>query len=143
MSPILISLIAFGAVAGVLGVVAYVFRDRSGQAEDRLVSLLTDKPKESEQVEIWKKAAFDTDRKNLLEHVMPKLPKLDKLFVQSEAHIRPSSLMGISVVLAMLGASASWLLGVPALLLPLAAALLFSIPWLWLLNKRRVRMKKF
>jgi tight adherence protein B len=51
--------------------------------------------------------------------------------------------MGIGMVLALLGATGSWLARVPWFLAPLAGVVMFFIPFLWLLNKRRVRLKKF
>src|SRR5262249_2005799 len=45
--------------------------------------------------------------------------------------------------LAALGMTGSWLAGVPWFLTPLAGVVMFFIPFLWLLNKRRLRLKQF
>ncbi len=145
MSPIVISILVFLGVTAVIGALAFVMRDRTAEMEGRLAALTGRRAQTggSEHVEIWKKAAFESDKKTFLETITPRLPSIDKIFIQAEAHIRPSTLFGISIVLAVLGATTSWLMGVPPLLLPLPALLLFSLPWLWLLNKRRKRMKAF
>src|SRR5206468_12614202 len=36
-----------------------------------------------------------------------------------------------------------WLANVPTFIMPIAGLILFCIPFLWLLNKRRVRLKTF
>jgi tight adherence protein B len=46
-------------------------------------------------------------------------------------------------VLAALGTTASWLAGVKWYLAPLAGIVMFFVPLAWLLNKRRVRLKRF
>ncbi len=52
---------------------------------------------------ILKKSAFEHDKKSLLEVLTPNFPSLQKLFEQADCHIRPSTLIGIGVVLGVLG----------------------------------------
>ena len=54
-----------------------------------------------------------------------------------------STLFGIGLLLAALGATASWLARVPWFFAPLAGMVMFFLPLLWVLNKRRVRLKNF
>jgi tight adherence protein B len=74
---------------------------------------------------------------------LPAFPSLQKLFMQADCHIKPSTLTGIGLGLALLGATGSMLAGVKWYLAPIFGALMFLTPWAWLLNKRRGRLKAF
>jgi tight adherence protein B len=139
----LISILAFLAVSALVGLVAFVFRDSSGKAADRLDTLTGRKRKDDATTEILKKSAFERDKKSFLEAITPNLPSLQKIFTQADCHIKPSTLFGIGMVLAVLGMTASWLASVPLILAPLAGLVMFTVPFIWLLNKRRVRLKTF
>jgi len=90
-----------------------------------------------------RKQAFESDKKNFLETITPKFLTPQKLFEQADCHIKPSTLFGIGLLLALLGATAGILLKAPLYLVPFNALLMFSLPWIWLWNKRRVRLSKF
>ena len=79
----------------------------------------------------------------MLEFLTPKFLSPQKLFEQADCHIKPSTLFGIGLFLAGLGATATIVTRIPLFFLPLNALILFSIPFLWLLNKRRGRLAKF
>ena len=143
MSPLMISILVFIAIEAVLGVLLFVFSDNSGKVGDRLDLLTGKKRMEDETMSILKRTALDRDKKSLLEALTPNLPSLQKLIVQADAHISSSTLMGIGCVLGVLGFSASWMAGVKVYLAPLAGIVFFTVPFLWLLNKRASRMKKF
>jgi tight adherence protein B len=143
MTPVMISLMAFLAVSALVGLVAFVFRDNSGKAADRLDTLTGKKRKEDPSADILKKSAFERDKKSLLEALTPKFLSLQKIFIQADCHIKPSTLFGIGLVLAFLGATASWLAQVPLVFAPLAGLVMFTVPFIWLLNKRRMRLKTF
>src|SRR5207302_2783653 len=78
-----------------------------------------------------------------LEAITPNLPSLQKICEQADSHIKISTLMGVGLVLALLGATGSWLARVPWFFAPLAGLVMFFIPFMWLLNKRRGRLKRF
>jgi tight adherence protein B len=143
MTPVVISVMAFFGVAAVVGLVAFAFRDNSQKAADRLDSLTGRRRKDDATMEILKKTAFERDKKSLLEMLTPNMPSLQKIFTQADCHINPSTLFGVGLVLGFLGATASWLAGVPLILAPGAGLVMFAVPFVWLLNKRRVRLKKF
>lgn len=143
-STMIISLLAFVAVAGVVGVLALVMRGEGvGKAGNRLDVMVGKRRREDSSADILKKTAFDADKKSLLEMLTPNIPSLQKVFEQAECHIQPSTLFGIGLLLAGLAATASWLAHVPWFFAPLAGMVFFTVPFLWLLNKRRVRLKKF
>jgi tight adherence protein B len=143
MTPMLIYVLAFLAVSALVGLVAFVLRDNSGKAADRLDTLTGRKRKDDATTEILKKSAFERDKKSFLEAITPNLPSLQKIFTQADCHIKPSTLFGIGLVLAFLGMTASWLAKVPLVFAPLFGLVMFTVPFIWLLNKRRMRLKTF
>ncbi len=143
MTPMMISLIAFVAVTAVVGLVAFVFRDNDARTSNRLDTLVGKRAKTDEATDILKKTAFESDKKSLLEAMTPNWPSFLKICEQADCNIKVSTLFGIGLVLALLGATGSWLARVPWFLAPLAGLVAFFVPILWVLNKRRVRLKTF
>jgi tight adherence protein B len=143
MSPLMISLLVFVGIQALLGALLFLFNDGSGKITDRLETLTGRKRKEDEAASILKKTALDRDKKSLLEALTPNLPSLQKLIVQADAHIRPSTLMGIGALLGVLGFTVSWLMGVKLYLAPIAGIVFFVVPFTWLMHKRWKRLKTF
>jgi tight adherence protein B len=139
----MISLAAFVAVSALVGLVAFVFREQTPAAADRLDTLVGRRKKEDPGADILRRTAFESDKKSILEMLTPNLPSLNRIFEQADCHIKPSTLFGIALMLGGLGATGSWLAQVPWFFAPAAGLVLFLIPFLWLLNKRRVRLKHF
>jgi tight adherence protein B len=144
MTPLMISALVFLAVAALVGVAAVAFRESTPQTAARLDLLVGRRSREAEKAQdILRKQAFESDKKNFLETITPKFLTPQKLFEQADCHIKPSTLFGIGLLLALLGATAGILLKAPLYLAPFNALLMFSLPWIWLWNKRRVRLSKF
>jgi tight adherence protein B len=140
----LVSVVAFVAVSAVVGLVAFVLRDYGNTGvSDRLDTLVGKGHKADPTADIFKKSAFENDKKSLLELLTPNFPSLHRIFEQADCHIKASSIFGIGLLLAALGTTGSWLAHVPWFFAPLVGLVFFFIPWLWVLNKRRVRLKKF
>ena len=58
------------------------------------------------------------------------------MFEQADCHIKPSTLFGIGLLLASLGVTASCAgAGAAGSSLPINGLVLFSLPWLWLLEQ--------
>lgn len=144
LTPTVITIATFLAVTGLVGLLAFVFRDTNPKTATRLELLVGRRKKEDlEKADILRKAAFEGDKKSLLEALTPKFLSVGKLFEQADCHIKPSTLFGISILLACVAGSASLLLQLPYWLIPINALLLFFVPWMWLWNKRASRLKKF
>jgi len=144
MTPVLISVLAFLGVSALIGVLMFVFGDSgSGRAVERLDTFTGKRRKDDESTNILRKSALEGDKRSLLEMLTPNFPSLQKIFVQADCNIAPSTLFGISLLLALLGTTGVWLAGVAWYLAPIAGIIMFMIPWVWLVNKRRVRLKKF
>jgi tight adherence protein B len=144
MTPLIICAMAFMGVSALIGMLMFVLAgDKGVKSQDRLDTLTGKRKKDDPAGSILRKTAFEADKKSLLELLTPNFPSLDKMFLQADCHIAPSTLFGVSIVLAVLGMTATWLAGLQWFLLPIAGVIMFMIPLAWLWNKRRVRLKKF
>jgi tight adherence protein B len=143
-TPLLISILAFMAVTAVVSLLAFVFRDQTPITATRLDLLVGRRRREDEQnADILRKSAFEADKKSLLEVMTPRFLSFQKLFQQADCHISPGTLVGIGLLLGVAGATLTILAQVPWILAPVNGLLMFSLPFIWLWNKRRVRLKKF
>jgi tight adherence protein B len=143
MSPLIIYALVGIGVTAVIGVFFFIFGDGSGKTGERLDLLTGKKKKEDEATNILKKTAVDRDKKSLLEALTPNIVSLQKLIIQGDANITPTTFMVISLILGALGFTASWLGGVKIYLAPLLGILLAMVPFAWLLHKRSRRLKVF
>jgi tight adherence protein B len=144
MTPLMISVMAFLGVSALVGVVMFVFAGNENQrTTERLETLTGKRRRDDAATSILRQTAFEGDKKTLLGLLVPTFPSLQKLFLQADCHIKPSTLLGIGLVLAVLGTTVTWLAGVKWYLAPFVGLLLFATPWVWLWWKRRTRLKAF
>ena len=143
MSPLLIYALVFIGVSAVIGVLFFIFGEGTAKTAERLDMLTGRKRKDDEATTILKKTALDRDKKSLLDALTPNIVSLQKLIVQGDANITPSTFMVISLILGALGFTASWLAGVKIYFAPMLGVLLALVPFAWLLHKRASRLKKF
>jgi tight adherence protein B len=144
MNPMIVSMLAFVGVAALVGLLAFVFRDGTPKTATRLDMLIGRRRREEDkQADILRATAFENDKKSLMEMLTPKFLSPQKIFEQADCHIKPSTLFGIGLILAAMGATATVLAKVPLWFLPLNALVLMSLPFLWLWFKRAARLKKF
>jgi tight adherence protein B len=140
----MVSLLVFFTVASCVGLLAFVFRDNGPQTATRLDLLVGKRSRaDNEKADILRKTAVEGDKRNLLDAVTPKFLSPRTLFEQADCNIKPSTLFGIGLGLALVGATLSVLSKVPVWLAPVNGLVLFSLPFLWLWNKRRSRLAKF
>lgn len=141
MSPMIIGV--FVAVVAVVGGLAFVMRGSDeGRAATRL-DILVGKRRQDSATELLKKDPFELTQQSILQLIASRIPNLQRFFEQADCHIQPSSLATIGLILGIMGVTGSWLAGVPVFFWPIPGAILFLIPWTWLWNKRRVRLKTF
>jgi tight adherence protein B len=144
MTPFLVSAMVFVGVAAMVGTLAFVFRDKGPQTATRLDLLVGKRRREDDQAaDILRKTAFENDKKSLLGMLTPTFLSPQKLFEQADCHIKPSTLFGIGVLLGVMGATVTVLMRFSVFLAPINGLVMFILPFLWLYNKRRVRLKKF
>jgi tight adherence protein B len=144
MNPMLISALVFVGVMAVIGLLAFVFREQGPQTATRLDMLVGKRTRQdAQQADILRKTAFEGDKKNFLETITPKFLSPQKLFEQADCHIKPSTLFGVGLLLAAMGATVTVLAKLPLYLIPLNAGIMFTLPFVWLYFKRAARLKKF
>src|SRR5437763_7809331 len=144
MNPMLIPFVIGGLVLVAVALLFFALRKgEEGKASERLDALVgRNVRKDSSADMLLKQALLDVDKKTLLDRMTPEFFNLTKMFEQADANIKPSALFGISCGLAVIGAALSiW--AVNAYVAPVGAAVLFSLPWLWLYMKRAKRLKRF
>jgi tight adherence protein B len=144
MTPLLVTALAFVAVTALAGTLMFVFAGNGpGKTTERLETLTGKRKKEDESGSILRKTAFELDKKSLLTMLTPGLPSMQKIFTQADCHIPPNTLLGIGVLLSVLSMTAMWIGGVHWIFMPGVGLLMFIVPFAWLFNKRRVRLKRF
>ncbi|MSQ95613.1 MAG: type II secretion system F family protein [Gemmataceae bacterium] len=143
MSPLVIYALVFIGVSAVIGVLFFILGEGTAKTAERLDMLTGRRKRDDEANTILKKTALDRDKKSLFEALTPNIVSLQKLIVQADANITPSTFMVISLILGVLGFTASWLAGVKIYLAPLLGILLVMVPFAWLLHQRASRMKTF
>jgi tight adherence protein B len=146
MNPFVLAGAVFVGVSGLVGLVALlVSRDQSSsKATERLDSLIgRGTTKASSADLLLKQALKEVDKKSILDAITPEFLNLQKVFEQADANIRPSALFGIAVALAMGGGMLSSLLVGSIYVAPVGGGIFFAMPFIWLWNKRRKRLKAF
>src|SRR5438876_1548819 len=147
MDPTITAVVAFIIVAGVILAIAFMLRDRPGDIAAGRLEAIVGKGirggKESSADLLLKQALQEVDKKNLLDAITPSLHSLDRVFEQADANIRPSALFALAIGMAMAGALLSALIARTIFVAPVGALIFFALPWLWLWNERRTRLKKF
>jgi tight adherence protein B len=141
--PLPMMLLMILLVGGAIGALFFVFRGGGSKAASRLDVLVGKKRSDSTPELLLKKSAFEADKNKLVEIFKGLIPNLGKVFEQADCHIKPSSLVMIGIVLGVLGVTGSWLAKVPLFLAWLPGLALFMVPFAWVWNKRRVRLKTF
>lgn len=146
MSPLIISIVVFVAVSALVGAVAVFQRDRSSiRAEDRLEVLTGAKTPTLEKKGILRDATLlEPDLGPAWsERLSEKLGSLLRLFEQADTPLQPNQFFMLTLALAAVGAAAAWWFSAPAGLIPAAAAVLGALPLVFLLYRRRRRLKAF
>jgi tight adherence protein B len=142
MSPLMISLLAFVGVAALAGAAAVVFRDFVGtKAEERLDAFTGRSGSKSKVVR--SEALSDSIKMTpgFVQETMGRIGNFSVLFEQAETTIGPNQFLIGTIVLAVGGATLSWWYNAPIALVPVVGIVFGTLPLLWLLLKRRKRLK--
>ncbi len=147
MSPILISAAAFVAVASLVGAVAFMLRGRSaGVAEDRLDVLTGAAAPGGAQDGLLEESVLARpldDAPNIAENIMAHFGGANRLFEQADTNLTAAKFALISGAMCCGGTAVSIIAG-----FGLAAAVVIGfltgfMPLMWLLWRRKRRLKKF
>jgi len=140
----LILFAVFVGVAALVGGVSMILRGNNEAALDGRLAALT-RPrkggKESREPSILATALNETP--GMVERMLSRLGDLPKLFEQANVPLDPVKFLIVSVVTGTLGALAFAFTGLHPGTLPLVAIGCGTLPLLWVLYKRKSRLKKF
>lgn len=143
MNPTMVLVLIAVTVTGFIGILAFVFMEnKGGRASERLDQMVGKRRKESAADLLLKQSMQETDKRNLLDAITPEVLSMQTLFEQADCNIKPSTLMGISLLLGAVGATFSFLIVRSFFFAPIVGLMAMTLPFLWLLNKRRIRLAK-
>ncbi|MEX2317207.1 MAG: type II secretion system F family protein [Pirellulales bacterium] len=147
MSPIIIYIAAFIGVAAMVGAVAFMMRgDREAEVEERL-SVLTGNKKgrgKADGAQINELlSSMRTEGTSAVERFVSRYLNLRLLFEQADVAMAVPTFATVCGCLGAVGLLLPSLAGLSVTLAPLMAIFLGILPILWLLMRRKRRLKKF
>lgn len=140
-------IIGVGVIA-VVALIAMITMRSQGEAAERRLDEVTGKvakpsaegPKADS---LLKAQPIDSDRPSFWTGVLPKMEDIRKLYEQADMALPLNKFMGIVVGLAIAGGAIAGLARVSVLLIPVGAAVMGCLPFLWLKRRRAKRIQKF
>jgi tight adherence protein B len=147
MSPLIISILAFFAVAGFVGAAALWFRgEETTRSEDRLAELTASKAGSGNKNILQNSGVLmqplDATQGALAEF-LSRFSQISLLFVQANTTLTPAKFCVISGVMGLAGAIAAGATGLNPGFMPLFFVCAALLPLFWLLMRRRRRLHKF
>jgi tight adherence protein B len=145
MSALLIPIAAFVGVAAIVGALALLLRgDDSSRVEDRLAMLTSGRAGAGagpQQSTVLSQPLNTTQ--NALSEFLARFRNLSQLFVQADTSLTATKFFIISAGLAFAGSVAGAATGISPLIIPVFTILSGVLPLLWLLLRRKKRLKAF
>lgn len=145
MSPIVISIAAFVGVTALVGAVAMLVRDKAASRVDDRLTVLTGNPaaaRKNKSAPTLMTRTLETGP-SVLERLIARFANLHIIFEQADTKLSLSRFVLISAGLAAFGGLLPALMRAHASFVPLVAITFGSGPTIWLLWRRRSRLKKF
>jgi tight adherence protein B len=147
MSPIVISIAVFLGVAALVGAVAFMLRgDREAEVEERL-NVLTNSKKARSKAEAAQfnelLSSMRQDGTSALERFVSRYLNLRLLFEQAAVAMTVPTFATICGCLFAVGLLLPSIAGLSMMLAPLIALFLAFLPVIWLLMRRKKRLRKF
>jgi tight adherence protein B len=145
MSPLIICIAAFVGVSALVGgVVMLVYGRAEGRVENRLVQLT------SGGASLSRDALNDSvlnkpleAGQGLIEAFVARFKNLTLLFEQADTDLTPARFLQISLGMAAAAVVVCVVAGLHPAMIPFAAVFMGSFPLLWLMLRRRTRLRKF
>jgi tight adherence protein B len=140
-----IAIAAFVGVAALVGSVAMLMRDRGESAVEDRLQMLTGGGTAKQNLESEKSVlAQPLDEKpGLFDEMFNRFGNIHRIFEQADTSLTLTKFVLISALLGGLGMVAGLPTGLPLPLLPVMGIILAGLPTLWLLWRRKSRLKKF
>jgi tight adherence protein B len=147
-NPMVLSVVAFFAVAALIGAVIFVMRDFSATStEDRLDVLTGRKVRDDKKTETITKEELLREGVDGLFGIFSgfasRIENLSWLFEQADSPIKGEAFLGLTIGFGVLGVAGAAAGNAPVPLYPVAALVMSTLPLCWLLWRRRSRFKQF
>jgi tight adherence protein B len=141
-------LIGLGVIVAFGGLGLLVSRTSGNKAEERLAGLTGQGRRKVKAPDpavgiLARPAAIDLGRPSFWTRLIPNAESLNLLYEQADVDITFRQFLYIVGGLAALGLVVGLGLGLPPYLIPVGSALLAALPFLWLLNRKRRRIRQF
>ena len=148
MSLLIVAVAAFLGVAALVGGLAMVMRDKpASRMEDRLDLLAgADTPAAAKKGRLKQSSvlAQPLDKvPGVFDLFFERFANMNLLFEQADTSLTVTRLVLVSAVMAIAGAGMAAALGIHPALIPVVGAALGTIPLLWVLYRRKKRLKAF
>ncbi|MBL9124596.1 MAG: type II secretion system F family protein [Planctomycetaceae bacterium] len=146
MSPIVISVAAFIGVTALVGAVAMLVRDRAASRVDDRLTVLTGNPAAVRKSKASTPTLMTRNQETgpgYVEKLLARFANLHLICEQADTRLTMSKFVMLSAALAAFGGLLAALSRSHAGLVPLAAIVMGSTPTIWLMLRRRSRLKKF
>jgi tight adherence protein B len=143
---LLIAIAAFIGVAALVGGLAMIMREKPGSRIENRLDLLTGSgtPSKENLLKQSSVLAQPLDRvPGFVELFLERFGDVSMLFEQADTSLTIGKLLLISGVMGVAGAGLGAALGIYAALLPVVALFMAALPLLWLVFRRRRRLKAF
>jgi tight adherence protein B len=145
MDPMILAVIIFFLVSVGVGAIVFALRgnsnERATQRLDQLVGRGRNNQDSSADM-LLRQALDEANVRSLMDRLMPDAFNFTRVFEQADVNIRPSALFGIAIAFAVGGG----LLGTIFMniyVAPVLFLIFFSLPFLWVMQKRSSRLKAF
>ena len=143
----MIPMLVGGTVLAVIsGLAFFMSKSVGSQAEQRLDDLTTRPRREKADPSggiLMRPPAIDLDRPPFWSKLVPNIDNLNRLYEQADVNLPFNRFMAIVAGLAAGGAVIGLVLGVPPLLAPAGSLILGVTPFLWLMQRKKKRLRKF
>lgn len=145
MSTFIISFAVFVTVAALVGGVAMMFRSvGDARTEDRLAMLTSNKPINREALKESGVLSQPLDAtQGALAMFLERFQNLSLLFEQADTTLTPSKFFVISAGMAVTGSLAAAVVGINPAVVPVFTIMTGILPLIWLMLRRRKRLRLF
>ncbi len=148
MNPALIAVLVFAGVAALVGGAALLLRNEPGnKVADRLDLLTGVMSPSAAKDALAKEGSILTqpldDKPGFIDTFVEQFGNIDLLFEQADTNLTITKLAAISAVMAAIGIGVGIAVSIHAALIPLAGLALGSLPLMWVLFRRKRRLKAF
>lgn len=148
MSHLLLAVLAFVGVAALVGGAVLLLRDKpSNKIEDRLDMLTGTNTPTAAKEGLAREASILSqpldDRPGIVQVFLERFGNIGLIFAQADTNLTIAKLLLISVVMAVMGGAMGVVVGIHPALMPVVALFLAMLPLMWLLFRRKRRLKAF